>query len=277
MNLWLQGGGEGIVRELEIDLYTLVYLKWITNKNLLYRQGLCWILCNNQHRKRTWERTDVCICTDITELLCCPPETNTTLLINYTPIQNKKFKKREDFTCSFTNASYHEPDPQNCSVKELTCLWGGAEVPSATGRCVPFAPWSQTLFISVPLFISAPFPWPLLTMASPASVWSLSLASSLCLWSALSSLHLSSWRVSVVDSLSVGQHLVWSRGRMMWSDAVWALVRALFGVQILSPPPLPPAVVRFLPGLQLTSQVGEVIGNLVPAYILFSICFWGTF
>ena len=32
-------GVGGIVRELEIDLYTLVYLKWITNKNLLYRQG----------------------------------------------------------------------------------------------------------------------------------------------------------------------------------------------------------------------------------------------
>ena len=36
---WERDGVGGIVRELEIDLYTLVYLKWITNKNLLYRQG----------------------------------------------------------------------------------------------------------------------------------------------------------------------------------------------------------------------------------------------
>ena len=27
------------------------------------------------------------------ESLCCPPETITTLLISYVPIQNKKFKK----------------------------------------------------------------------------------------------------------------------------------------------------------------------------------------
>ena len=42
MNLWLQGvrmrecWGKGIVREFRIDLYTLPYLKWITNKDLLY-------------------------------------------------------------------------------------------------------------------------------------------------------------------------------------------------------------------------------------------------
>ena len=27
--------------------------------------------------------------------LCCPPETITTLLISYTPIQNKKFKEKK--------------------------------------------------------------------------------------------------------------------------------------------------------------------------------------
>ena len=30
-----EGRGEGIVRELGIDMYTLLYLKWITNKDLL--------------------------------------------------------------------------------------------------------------------------------------------------------------------------------------------------------------------------------------------------
>ena len=28
--------GEGTVREFEIDMYTLLYLKWITNEDLLY-------------------------------------------------------------------------------------------------------------------------------------------------------------------------------------------------------------------------------------------------
>ena len=31
--------GEGIVREFETDMYTLLYLKWITNKALLYSTG----------------------------------------------------------------------------------------------------------------------------------------------------------------------------------------------------------------------------------------------
>ena len=45
MNLWLlgagmgEGWGEGIVREFGLDMYTLLYLKWITNKVLLYCTG----------------------------------------------------------------------------------------------------------------------------------------------------------------------------------------------------------------------------------------------
>ena len=36
-------------------------------------------------------RMDMCIC--MAEPLCCPPETITTLLVSYIPIQNKKLKK----------------------------------------------------------------------------------------------------------------------------------------------------------------------------------------
>ena len=39
-----------------------------------------------------WGRTDPCIC--MAESPCCPPET--TLLISYTPIQNKNLKKRKN-------------------------------------------------------------------------------------------------------------------------------------------------------------------------------------
>ena len=31
--------GEGIFREFEMDMYTLLYFKWITNKDLLYSTG----------------------------------------------------------------------------------------------------------------------------------------------------------------------------------------------------------------------------------------------
>ena len=33
---WGGGGGEGIVQEFGTDMYTLLYWKWITNKDLLY-------------------------------------------------------------------------------------------------------------------------------------------------------------------------------------------------------------------------------------------------
>ena len=34
-----EGWEEGIVREFGIDMYTLLYLKWITNEDLLYSTG----------------------------------------------------------------------------------------------------------------------------------------------------------------------------------------------------------------------------------------------
>ena len=34
-----EGQGEGIVKEFGMDLYMLLYLKWITNKDLLYSTG----------------------------------------------------------------------------------------------------------------------------------------------------------------------------------------------------------------------------------------------
>ena len=39
---------------------------------------------------RVWRRLDTCICT--AESFCYSPETTTTLLFSYTPVQNKKFK-----------------------------------------------------------------------------------------------------------------------------------------------------------------------------------------
>ena len=36
---WGEGWREGIVWEFGRDMYTLLYLKWITNKDLLYSTG----------------------------------------------------------------------------------------------------------------------------------------------------------------------------------------------------------------------------------------------
>ena len=49
ISLWWLGEGwrEGIVREFGIDIYTLIYFKWITNKNLLYstwNSAQCYVL-----------------------------------------------------------------------------------------------------------------------------------------------------------------------------------------------------------------------------------------
>ena len=62
-------------------MYTLLYLKYITNKGLLCSRGLCLILCNNLNGERIWKRIDTWIY--IRESFCCTPETITTLLINY--------------------------------------------------------------------------------------------------------------------------------------------------------------------------------------------------
>ena len=58
-------------------------------------------------RRGVQGRMDTCIC--MAEYLCCAPKTIPTFLICYTPIQNKKFKKKErkkeKSRCSFNQLS----------------------------------------------------------------------------------------------------------------------------------------------------------------------------
>ena len=65
-------GGGGIVREFETDMYTLLCFKWITNKDLPYRE-LCSMLCDSLDGRGIWGRLDTCIC--MAESLHCSPET----------------------------------------------------------------------------------------------------------------------------------------------------------------------------------------------------------
>ena len=50
------------------------------------------MLCGSLDGRRVWGRMDTCIC--MAESLHCSPEIIIILLISYTPIQNKKFKKK---------------------------------------------------------------------------------------------------------------------------------------------------------------------------------------
>ena len=74
------GGGwwEGIVREFVIDMYTLLYLKWISNKDMLYSTGnFTQYSVMAYMGKESKKRLDICIF--ITDSLCCKGESHPTL------------------------------------------------------------------------------------------------------------------------------------------------------------------------------------------------------
>ena len=57
------------------------------------------MLCGSLDGKGLWGRMDTCIC--MAESLHYSPETITTLLIVYIPIQNEKFTKKSTFEANF--------------------------------------------------------------------------------------------------------------------------------------------------------------------------------
>ena len=68
-----------------MDMHTLLYLKWIINKDLLYSIGnsahyyvAAWMGGGFGGKMDTYIR--------MAASLCCPPESVTALLIGYTPI-----------------------------------------------------------------------------------------------------------------------------------------------------------------------------------------------
>ena len=84
-----------------MDMHTLLYLKWITNKNLLYSTGNC--SGGSLDGRGVQGRWGTCTCT--AESLCCPPETTTIWLVGYTPIQNKKLNKKFLFKSVLVNVT----------------------------------------------------------------------------------------------------------------------------------------------------------------------------
>ena len=78
------GWWQGTLREFGMDMYTLLYLKRITKKDLLYSTGnsaQCYVAAW-MGRESGGEWIHVCTA----ESLCCPLETNTSLLTGCTPI-----------------------------------------------------------------------------------------------------------------------------------------------------------------------------------------------
>ena len=79
-NLWLpkgKGGGGGINQEFGINTCTLLYIKQVNNKDLLYSTGNYIQYLVITYNGKEYEKVYISIC--ITESLCCTPETNTTL------------------------------------------------------------------------------------------------------------------------------------------------------------------------------------------------------
>ena len=78
---------------------------WLNNDNqgpAVQRRELCSMLCGSPDGRGVWGRMDTCIC--MAEPFCCPPETVTTLLTNYSPTLNRKLKKKQ------TNPSFILPN-----------------------------------------------------------------------------------------------------------------------------------------------------------------------
>ena len=104
---WTYGcWGEGIVRDFGMVMYTLLYLKRITNKDLLYStwsSAQCYVAAW-MGEGSGGERISIYVC--MAESLCCLPETITTLLISYTPTQNKKFKRKKNWAVLYLKRSH---------------------------------------------------------------------------------------------------------------------------------------------------------------------------
>ena len=83
---WGKGWAQGIVREFGMEMYTLLYLKWITNGDLMYstqNSAQCYVAA--------WmgrEFGGMHTCVFMAESLCCSPET-ITLFVNWLYLDTK--------------------------------------------------------------------------------------------------------------------------------------------------------------------------------------------
>ena len=89
-------GGKGTVREFRMDWYTLLYVKPITSKDLLYSSWNSIQCCVAAWMGGEFGGEWVHVYVWLAYTLHRSPETITTLLTGYTPVQNKIFKKNNN-------------------------------------------------------------------------------------------------------------------------------------------------------------------------------------
>ena len=113
---------EGIFREFVMDMYTLLFIKWIAKTYYIAHETVLFFVA-------AWMgegiggSMDTCIC--IAGFLHCSSETIITLLMCYTPIQNKKFimKKNNVHILNFLVAKHTVLGNQSTSIfkKQVSC------------------------------------------------------------------------------------------------------------------------------------------------------------
>ena len=92
---WGEGCGKGMIREFGMDMYPQLYLKQITNKDLLYlylpeHMELCSVLCGSLDGRGLWKIYLYVWLGPLAVYL----KWSQCLLIGYTPVQNKMFKNK---------------------------------------------------------------------------------------------------------------------------------------------------------------------------------------
>ena len=85
------------MRTLKIHSQISLVVQWIRIclPSTVEHMEICSILCGSLDGRGDWGKMDP----GMTESLCCLPETITTLLIYYTPLQNKTLKKKKESSC----------------------------------------------------------------------------------------------------------------------------------------------------------------------------------
>ena len=120
MNLRLPGeqkAGVGIVREFGMDMYTLLY--WDNQQGPpVWHRALCSVLCGSLDGRGLWGRMDACVC--VTESLCSPHKTLTTLLISYQFSSVRSLSRLRLFATPWTAA--HQASLSNTNSSSLLKL-----------------------------------------------------------------------------------------------------------------------------------------------------------
>ena len=78
------------------------------------------MLCGGLDGRGSLGRGDTCTC--MTESLCCQPETITTLLISFTPMQNIKSKKKKRTLCLKRDTVNETISPDTFKENQASCL-----------------------------------------------------------------------------------------------------------------------------------------------------------